>query len=120
MPAMQKSGEGGYTIALLDAVPAPPAKGDNVWQMQVEDDTGDAAEGMSIRIRTWMPDHQHGSPIVPTITDEGGGVYSVDPVNLFMGGYWEVDVTAIDPGETEASDDDVDLDMVQFRFCIDS
>jgi hypothetical protein len=119
-PAMQKVGEASYAISLMDANPAPPARGDNVWKVEVRDADGTPVEGKTIEIKTFMPDHQHGSPIVPTITEEGSGMYTIDPVNLFMGGYWEITVSAVDPGATESPDDDVDLDSVIFKFCIDS
>jgi hypothetical protein len=43
-----------------------------------------------------MPDHAHGSPQPVVVTEMGDGEYKLDPVNLFMAGYWEVTISAED------------------------
>lgn len=111
LAGMEKVGEAGYTLTLMDSLPAPPDKGDNVWTVEVKDNGGAPVDGLTIDVDSFMPDHQHGSPIEAVSTSQGDGVYELDPVNLFMPGYWEITVAAMD-GETE-------LDSVMFKFCID-
>ncbi len=44
----------------------------------------------------YMPQHGHGASTLPTITAQGGGVFSVAAIDFFMAGYWEslpLDVT---------------------------
>ncbi|MBL4636962.1 MAG: FixH family protein [Kofleriaceae bacterium] len=115
---ISKTGDNGITLAIMDSDNAPPAKGDNVWRVKITDATDMALSGMTIKSGTWMPDHSHGSPVVPTITEEGNGEYTIDPVNLFMPGYWEVTLSAVDPGGA-GPDDDMILDSVVFKFCIE-
>jgi hypothetical protein len=114
-----KTGSANYTIAINDSLPAPPAKGDNVWTIEIRDSAGATMTGLNVSTTSYMPDHGHGSPIVPDVTEVGDGVYTMSPVNLFMPGYWEVTVTATDPGATDSPDDDVDLDSTMFKFCIE-
>jgi hypothetical protein len=116
---MEKTGEAGYTITLMDSDNAPPAKGDNVWTVKVTDPNGEPVEGITFECLAYMPDHGHSSPVIPVVTEMGEGMYTLDPINLFMPGYWETTVTAVDAGATDSPDDDVDLDTVQFNFCVE-
>lgn len=106
---MEKTG-GGYTFTLVDGQPAPPAKGNNVWTLEVSD-PGGPAEGGEIAVTTFMPDHGHGSPIAPEITEEEPGRFALDPVNLFMPGLWEITI--------ELSMDGAAQGEAVFQFCID-
>ena len=114
-----KTGSAGYTVTITDSLPAPPAKGNNRWIVEVKDSEGAGQAGLNLVTNPFMPDHGHPSPVLPVVTDQGGGLYQLDPVNLFMPGYWETTITIVDPGSTDADDDDVDLDSVVFKFCIE-
>jgi hypothetical protein len=107
---LAKTGANGYTVEITTATPAPPAKGDNRWEVRVTDTEAAAATGMTLLVTTWMPFHQHGSPI-PTVVSEGAdGTYTLDPINLFMPGVWEITV--------RVADGDNPTDSVLFTFCI--
>jgi hypothetical protein len=75
---------------LVTADPAPPAKGSNVWTIEVRDSGGASVEGLTITPSAFMPDHGHPAPLKPTATAAGGGTYTVTPLYFFMAGYWEV------------------------------
>jgi hypothetical protein len=110
---MEKLGEGGiFTFRLVSSDPAPPVKGTNAWTIDVLDTSGAPVDGMELDVTPYMPDHGHGTSIVPQITDMGAGEYSVTPLYLFMGGIWEVTI--------EASDGDASSDSAVFTFCIRS
>jgi hypothetical protein len=81
---------GGLTVKILDATPAPPAKGDNAWNVTITDKSGAPVSGATVTVKTWMPDHAHGSSIVPLVADSGGGKYALTRLNLFMPGIWEI------------------------------
>ena len=101
------------TVTFVDASPAPPAKGDNTWTLRVTDTSGAPLPGLTMEVGTWMPDHGHGSPIVPTVTEDGEpGTYVIDPLNFFMAGLWEITITLSDPSGGASTD-------TVFRFCID-
>lgn len=88
---MSKTGDNGVKVAIMQSDPAPPQIYDNVWELQVSDASG-MLEGATLEIEPRMPDHGHGSPRVPQITDMGGGDYEAKRVNFNMSGYWEVHV----------------------------
>jgi len=104
---MSKAGDL-WTFRLMDATPAPPDKGDNSWSVRVEQEEA-GLEGLNLTVTPFMPDHGHGTPIDPQVTDEGGGDYRLAPVNMWMPGLWQVTV--------EAQDGD-QLDSAVFAFCI--
>ena len=108
---MNRTTAGGLTVAIVESTPAPPLRGNNAWRVSITDDQQAPLDDMTITIFPWMPDHGHGTPSVPQIAPLGGGEYSIDPVNLWMAGYWEATITVGDgvaPGED-----------VVFELCID-
>lgn len=98
---------------LMTAAPAPPARGDNTWSLQLSamaaGVVGSGVAGATLTATPFMPDHMHGSPIQVVVTDKGGGAYELSPVNLWMPGLWQTTVTA-----TSASGSD----QTVFAFCI--
>jgi hypothetical protein len=111
-PGLERSGPAGYTVTLVDAQPAPPARGNNAWRIRVLKPNRTPARGANLSVDTWMPDHGHGSPITASVTaGAAAGEYVLDPVSLFMPGTWEVTIT-IRSGATE-------VDAVTFTFCIE-
>lgn len=104
---MSKEGDA-FSFRLMDSVPAPPDKDDNVWTIRIEDG-GEGVPDLAVDVSLNMPDHGHGTPVEVVITDEGDGVYVADPVNMWMPGLWDVKITA---------DDGVTSDDATFRFCV--
>ncbi len=95
------------TVTFVDAMPAPPTRGDNRWTVQVTDDRGAAMTGLELSATPFMPDHMHGTTVETEVTELGDGTYVLEPVNLFMPGLWEVTL--------ELGTDD----EVVFAFCVD-
>jgi hypothetical protein len=87
---MQANGAMGLHVVLASSDPAPPSKGDNQWVVELLDASNAPVDGATISVTPYMPDHGHGSSIIPTVTPMGGGKYEVDHVNLFMPGVWQV------------------------------
>jgi len=60
-----------------------------------------------------MPDHQHGTTPVGMMP-AGSGTYTLNPVNLYMAGYWEVtvNISATDAGGTTTTD------SAMFPLCV--
>lgn len=100
------------TVTFVDAMPAPPARGDNTWVVAIHDATGAPLRGLALSVDPYMPDHQHGTSIATHVDEaETAGQYVLAPVNLFMPGLWEVTIAASGvPGGDDA---------IVFRFCVD-
>lgn len=113
---MQHTGNLGITFTLVESTPAPPARDNNEWVIDIADDTG-ALTGATLGIKPFMPDHNHGTSIPAIITEDGttAGRYDAEQVNLAMPGIWEVTISATPEGGTAA-----DKDSVIFTFCVAS
>lgn len=109
---LAKSGAAGMLdFALMSATPAPPARDNNTWTVQIKDTAGTALEGATLTVTPFMPSHQHGSPIAVVVTPTATpGEYELDPVNLWMPGVWETTI--------QAQKDSV-VDSAVYSFCIE-
>jgi hypothetical protein len=104
-------------VKLLSASPAPPARGNNTWQILLssmsDGSVGAPMDGMaaSIAVTPYMPDHGHGTPILVEVTPVDGqeGTYSLDPLNLWMPGMWQ-NTIAVTLGSAS--------DRVVYDFCL--
>ncbi|WP_181233975.1 FixH family protein [Enhygromyxa salina] len=99
------------TASFVSADPAPPIRGDNSWVLSFSDADGAALDDLEITVTPIMPDHGHGTPVSAEVTPTGvPGEYRLDPVNLFMAGYWEItlDIALADQ-----------QDSIMFGFCVD-
>lgn len=66
------------------------------WVLHIEDESGAAIEGASIKVTGGMPQHNHGLPTQPRVTaDLGNGDYRLDGMRFHMNGDWEIVVTII-------------------------
>jgi hypothetical protein len=99
------------SIRILDASPAPPGVGNNEWTIQLLDAKGNPIDDSTIDVKPFMPDHGHGSSIVPTVTPTGAdGKYDVTLLQIFMPGLWQVTFTVKTPSTG---------DTVMFSFCVE-
>lgn len=114
---LQKTGTAGaLDFQLMTASPAPPARGDNTWVVQVSQMVngvvGSPVSGASIIVTPFMPDHEHGTPIQAEVTPMAtAGQYELSPINLWMPGLWETTLSVTSASGT---------DKVVYRFCIPS
>jgi len=115
LAGMEKVGALGNRFRLVGSTPAPPVRGDNIWQVEVEDDTGAPLDAATVKVIPFMPDHNHVSAVVAEITEDPAGSYLLDPVNLFMPGVWEITVQATPEGASQAMRDEA-----TFVFCVGS
>jgi hypothetical protein len=106
---MQQMGVGGLLkFVLVSSTPAPPIKGNNTWVVKLLDGSGNAVTGGTLKVTPYMPDHGHGTQVVPQITPQADS-YSIDPLYLFMSGLWQVTIQAT---TTAGNDSGI------FNFCI--
>jgi len=105
---------GVYDFKLMSAEPAPPARPDNTWVLQVNQlnagVVGAPVEGATLKVTPFMPKHGHGTVIIAEITPLADpGQYRASPVNMWMNGVWEVTVRATVGDQT---------DSAVYKFCI--
>lgn len=66
------------------------------WVLHVELLDGTPVEMAAISVAGGMPEHDHGLPTRPKVTEElGGGDYRLDGMRFHMRGYWEIEVTVV-------------------------
>jgi hypothetical protein len=112
---LQKIGRDGLLdFKMMSADPAPPARGDNTWVVQVSSMdsgvVGSPVDGASLVVTPFMPAHGHGTSIdVEVNAMTTPGYYELSPVNLWMPGVWETTIRASASGTT---------DTVIYRFCV--
>jgi hypothetical protein len=100
------------TVELVDAVPAPPSRGDNTWVVRVRDEAGIPRDDIGVTVDPFMPDHGHGSTIRCDVEPgDAPGTYVLAPLNMFMPGLWDITL--------HVARDDGDDDVVIFSFCVD-
>lgn len=76
---------------------APPLNQIHTWVVHVETANGQPVEDAEILVDGGMPQHGHGLPTSPQVTQNlGGGDYLVEGMRFQMPGWWQVrfDITA--------------------------
>lgn len=64
------------------------------WIFHVEDSAGEPLRNATISITGGMPEHNHGLPTSPRMTESmGNGDYVLEGMRFHMSGYWELTVT---------------------------
>ena len=118
---LSRTGDAGQiTLTFVDAMPAPPRKGDNRWILKATwAADGAPIDDATFTVTPFMPDHGHGTPVPVGVEHlpNPRGTWAFDPLNLMMAGLWEItfDIEAPSP-----SGDGTNVsDSVVFRFCVD-
>ncbi len=72
------------------------------WTVHVETADGQVLEKAEITVGGGMPEHNHGFPTAPEISEESGGDYLLEGVKFSMAGWWELklDITAGDQSDS--------------------
>lgn len=105
----RESAQGLFRVSFTSETEPPPVHAIHRWRIHLETLDGEAIEGAWIRVDGGMPEHQHGLPTQPQVTqDLGGGDYLVEGMKFSMGGYWVLDL-AITAGDRS---DDVRFERV--------
>lgn len=72
------------------------------WTLHVATADGQPIEGATITVDGDMPQHGHGMPTQPLVTQElGGGNYLVEGMKFQMGGWWVIDFTVTANGSSD-------------------
>lgn len=113
--------DGAVSVKLVSSQPmvdgepgafGPPARHDNLWELEVTDANGEPIADADVSIKTWMPDHGHPSNRASVVHWVEGAQYEVNPLNLMMPGIWEITVNVEDTNAGIS-------DSVKFTFCVE-
>lgn len=75
------------------------------WTLHVETADGQPVEDALISVDGDMPQHGHGLPTGPQVTENlGNGDYLVGGMKFQMGGWWVMDFTISADGQTDTVD----------------
>ncbi len=78
-----------WSVELLSADPSPPGLQLNTWTFQVLDAQNNPVTGATVALVPWMPDHGHGPSVNPVVT-ASGSTYTVNNIDFFMPGVWQL------------------------------
>jgi len=114
---LAKAGDlGVLSFRLAQAEPAPPAKGNNTFHLDISDASGAPMAG-ALKVDLKMPDHGHGTSVKPMVSfDAATSEWTVDPLYLFMPGVWRIQLEAYDGAATAGA---TPLDRTALFFCIE-
>ena len=74
----------------------------HAWTLHVETTAGAPVENAVITVSGDMPEHGHGMPTSPQVTQElGGGDYRVEGMQFQMGGWWTMTFDIEAGGQTD-------------------
>lgn len=90
----EKATETGLYMAAVAPVEEPVTVGPmHAWVVTLEDRDGAPVDGAQIHVDGGMPQHGHGLPTSPAVTQElGEGRYLIEGMKFNMGGWWELDL----------------------------
>jgi hypothetical protein len=106
--ALRTSSGGAFSASVKSDPAMPPVNVMHSWVFHLETDDGRPVENARITVDGDMPDHGHGLPTQPLVTEYlGEGDYLVEGMQFQMGGDWYVEFSvAVDGTE----------DTIRFEF----
>lgn len=109
---MSKAAGDALTVKIVGAMADFPKKGMNDLTLEITDAAGAPVDDATVTVRPYMPDHAHGTSVVPEVTPSGDGRYAVSKIYMMMAGLWQVTVSVQTAGGGP-------LNEAVFLFCID-
>jgi hypothetical protein len=72
------------------------------WILHLETPDGQPVEGATLAVDGGMPQHLHGFPTAPEVTqDLGGGDYLIEGIRFSMSGWWTLTLDVEAAGQTD-------------------
>jgi hypothetical protein len=98
-----------FQVSVSSNLEPPEINEIHSWTIHIETPDGQVVENAQITVDGGMPQHNHGFPTVPEVTEElGGGDYLLEGVRFNMAGWWELKL-GISAGDQT---DDVTFNLV--------
>jgi hypothetical protein len=96
------SAAGLYQASFTVSEAAIPVNKLHTWTLHVETPSGRPIENATIAVDGDMPQHGHGLPTRPQVTQNlGNGDYLVEGMKFQMGGWWVMDFDITADGQTD-------------------
>lgn len=96
------SEDGKFSVSYTASTGAVPVNQMHQWTLHVETADGQPVTDATITVDGDMPQHGHGLPTRPQVTQNlGNGDYLVEGVRFQMGGWWVMDFTITADGQTD-------------------
>ena len=99
----RESDNGVFRVSYMPSTGRIPINQMHEWTVHVENADGTPVEDATITVNGDMPQHGHGLPTSPRVTEYlGNGDYLVEGLKFQMGGWWLMDFTITANGQTDA------------------
>jgi hypothetical protein len=96
------SEQGVYQVAIAPEAEAIEQNALHSWVLTLTTPQGDQVEGATIAVDGGMPQHRHGMPTAPQVTEYlGEGRYRVEGLKFSMSGWWELRFDISSPAGTD-------------------
>jgi hypothetical protein len=96
------SDKGDYRATYSSSETPVPVNELHTWILHIETADGKPVDHATISIFGDMPQHGHGMPTQPQITEQlGNGDYLVEGMKFQMGGWWKIDFTIEANGQSD-------------------
>ncbi|MEO7495783.1 MAG: FixH family protein [Massilia sp.] len=103
------SEHGLYSVSMRPLVDPVDINRLHPWEIRIVDATGAGVDGVRIDFDGGMPQHGHGLPTKPRVTEAlGDGKYRLDGVKFSMTGWWEMRVNM----KAKGGDDQVTFNTI--------
>ncbi len=96
------SDHGLYRVTYSSSQTPVPVNELHAWKLHVETADGKPVDNATISIFGDMPQHGHGMPTKPQVSNgQGNGDYLVEGMKFQMGGWWKIDFTITANGQSD-------------------
>lgn len=97
--SLRKATEAGLYVAEIAPEAEPVTVGPmHSWTVTVQEADGSPLKEARISVDGGMPQHGHGLPTAPAVTEAlGDGQYRIEGMKFNMGGWWEIDLAIEGP-----------------------
>lgn len=97
------SDNGWFRVSYASSENIVPVNQMHQWTLHVETEDGELVENATIMVDGDLPEHGHGLPTRPQVTEYlGNGDYLVEGLKFQMGGWWVMDFTITANSHTDA------------------